>query len=268
MIRRKASKGYLLITQNDHAEVAGRIAAHWGNQVFPVPSPRDAVVSAVECHDAGWSIHDDTPTLNEERRPASFYEMPVNWYTRLWVASVSAAAAQGGPMAGLIVSWHFTTLATLIPREDQADPVRNMLTDFMAAQHARRDDYCQALGLSRSMADCPPVASTREDHAAAYNWWLLRACDWLSLQLCDCELPEPMRAPPSMNGPTSAPLSARRTGDGNLVLEPWPLEVERLSLELSAKRVPSSRYRTQADLLRAYQCAPVEKLRYDLVPSC
>jgi hypothetical protein len=263
MIRRNGSKDFLLITQNEHAALAGRIAAAWGNDGFCEPAPRDEVVTAIERHDAGWSIHDDKPTLNREHIPAAFYEMPVCLFVRVWVASVSAAAA-AGPMAGLIVSWHFTSLARLAPLDGESEAVHNSLSGFLAAQHCRQLDYCCALRLSHSMAASPPSPLTEQDHKVLYNLWLLRTCDWLSLMMCDDELPfqSPPDAPPGV-GPLVVTRKDRRT----LQLKPWPLKVPRLSVEIEGRKVPAGRYRSEADLLRVYAGAASRKISLNLVPS-
>ena len=43
-----------LVTQPDHAALAGWLAEHWGNEQFVVPAPREALVTAATHHDDGW----------------------------------------------------------------------------------------------------------------------------------------------------------------------------------------------------------------------
>ncbi len=268
MIRRNGPKGFLLITQNDHAALAAQIAAHWGNELFAAPDPREAVVTAIECHDAGWSIHDDKPFLNGQKIPASFYEMPVSAYVRVWVASVSAAAARGGPMAGLIVSWHFTGLSRFVPTQGQPEGVQNMLLDFAAAQHHRQEDYCDALHLSRSLANYPPMPLNERDAGAVYNLWVLRMCDWLSLLLCDDALPDALRdAPPVPEGVEAPAITACWKDRRTMCLEPWPLNVARLPVSVAGQRVPAGQYRREVDLIRVYEHSEAETLSYNLMPA-
>jgi hypothetical protein len=265
MIRRNGPKGFLLISQSDHAALAAQIATHWGNTLFPKPSPHDAVIAATECHDAGWSMHDDRPLLNEAKIPAAFYEMPVGSYIRIWVASVSAAAARGGPMAGLLVSWHFTALSQIVPAESSNEGLQNMLHDFAAAQQARRVEYCDALGLSKGCVQYPPAAASERDAEAIYNLWVLRMCDWLSLLLCDDGLPEPLREPPAVPpGCRANPITARWKNRQTLYLDPWPLQVGSLALDISGLRIPGGEYRRDADLLRVFEKAPTETLSFQL----
>ena len=50
MIIHDASNGHLtLITQTDHSNLVGELAAHWGNADFAAPEPYDSVVRAPRC---------------------------------------------------------------------------------------------------------------------------------------------------------------------------------------------------------------------------
>jgi len=265
MIRRTDQDHYLLITQSDHAEISAQIAAEWGNGLFPPPKPRDEVLGAIECHDAGWSLHDDKPVLNHRKIPAAFYEMPYQWYVRVWVASIAAAAARGGPMGGLLVSWHFSQFARLAPLETLSEPVRLHLEDFIAAQYHRREDYCKILDLSRSMVDDHPVAKTKRDGDALYNYYLLKVSDWISLHLCDTDLPawirEPVRPFHDANVP---PIKAKWINGDVLRLNPWPFGVSHLSIKINCIRIPGGTYRRDSDLLRVYQNADSQILQLTL----
>jgi hypothetical protein len=43
-----------MITQNDHAQLSGLFAAHWGNDMFEKPRPYASLVRAAMFHDRGW----------------------------------------------------------------------------------------------------------------------------------------------------------------------------------------------------------------------
>lgn len=265
MIRRNGQKRYLLISQNEHAAISAHIASHWGNNIFAGPMPREEVVEAIASHHAGWSIQDDKPILNADKTPAAFYELPVQCYVRIWVASVSAASAQGGPMAGLLVSWHFTDLARHTPLDELEETVRLHLADFISAQRVRQADYCKALCLSPSMADYPPVPVTKRDLQAIYNFYLLRVCDWISFRLCDdnltgqlCELARE----PKWNG--NKPIKLSWADKKTLCMTPWPLDVSSLPIKICGLSVPCGKYRRETDLLRVYEKAARESLSFSL----
>ncbi len=54
MIISENSEYYRMITQNDHGDLAGQFAAHWGNGPFAKLNPYQPMVLAAEAHDNGW----------------------------------------------------------------------------------------------------------------------------------------------------------------------------------------------------------------------
>ncbi len=46
MIISENSDSYRMITQNDHGDLAGQFAAHWGNGPFAKPNPYQPLVLA------------------------------------------------------------------------------------------------------------------------------------------------------------------------------------------------------------------------------
>ena len=84
MIRIATASGYTLVTHQEHARLAGRFAAHWGNAHFPSPAPAallPELVLAVSSHDDAWAVRDATPFLTREGRPAAFTRELVGAYS-------------------------------------------------------------------------------------------------------------------------------------------------------------------------------------------
>jgi hypothetical protein len=54
MIVAEGPSQYRLITQNDHGDLAGQFAAHWGNDKFARLKPYGSMVLAAKAHDNGW----------------------------------------------------------------------------------------------------------------------------------------------------------------------------------------------------------------------
>jgi Protein of unknown function (DUF3891) len=48
MIIAESSEHYRMITQNDHGDLAGQFAAHWGNEQFARLRPYSSMVLAAE----------------------------------------------------------------------------------------------------------------------------------------------------------------------------------------------------------------------------
>lgn len=92
MIRREDSDFWLLISQVDHAYLAGDLAAAWGNpQVAELPEP-DLLVPAVRDHDEGWREWEKSPKVDAGRGvPRDFLEMPMTDATAIWRRSIDVS---------------------------------------------------------------------------------------------------------------------------------------------------------------------------------
>ena len=66
MIVAEGPEQYRLITQNDHGDLAGQFAAHWGNDKFARLNPYQSMVLAAEAHDNGWWNWDINPSVNDQ----------------------------------------------------------------------------------------------------------------------------------------------------------------------------------------------------------
>lgn len=268
MIRRNHSDCFLLIPQNDHAALSGLIATTWGNDDWPSPVPLKEVLLAIHFHDAGWPMHDEKPTINSDGVPTTFYEMEPRLDLRLWCSSIAGATAQGGPMAGLIVSWHFASLADSLPVNPEDEETQNALTDFRNTQYARRREFCRELSLSSSLAEIPPIPEKDDDRMVVYNYCILRVCDWISLVLCDNELPSFIRnSPPDLDPDGRHQLRTHWIEPAQLGVAPWPFKVDRLSLSVQGRLVAKKKYEDNGELQKAYEEAEVETLPFLLCPS-
>ncbi len=281
MIVRRRTDDLLLVTQEDHAHLAGRLADLWGNGRFASPKPRDLFVTAVEHHDAGWSLHDSQPTLNPKHYPADFFEMPIASYVRMWVASVAAAAARSGPMGGLLVSLHFCRLAEQIPLNDEPEAVQLLVQDFVRCQKHRQADYRSTLGLTLSGNNGRLYPHSDKDRELLYHFDVLRAVDWMSLILCARELPEfmhnwhgrwmpdhhaPEQGAPAGSHGSNGSVACRWEDECTLRWSPWPLSQQEFIHVLPVRRIPNGVYRKDQDLQRVYEGAPDEHLTVTLLP--
>src|SRR5687768_7604223 len=119
MIRRQQGDDWLLITQHDHALLAGELAEHFGNDRFAPPDPMESVLKGVRLHDSGWPLHDDNePTLNARGEPLDVFEVSRPIALKVWQASVDRAAAQD-PYAGLLTSLHVLSLSVFATSETE-----------------------------------------------------------------------------------------------------------------------------------------------------
>ena len=118
MLKTKRGAQVWLITQPAHAELAGKMAAHWGNEEFAVPGHfaasadperlRREVVLAVAEHDNGWWEWEADPPLSaEDGLPQSLGEVlenPVAGMER-WRLGVPRLADRH-PYASLLIGDH------------------------------------------------------------------------------------------------------------------------------------------------------------------
>jgi hypothetical protein len=115
------------------------------------------------------------------------------------------------------------------------------------------------------MADDPPVPVTTRDLRTLYNLYLLRVCDWISFQLCDHTLKGELRDlayEPRWNG--NGTIVCNWADEKTLCLSPWPLDVSRLPVTISALSIPCGKYRRESDLLRVFEQADQKTLSFSL----
>jgi hypothetical protein len=122
MIRIETDSGWILVEHPEHARLAGRFAARWGNTDFPPPEPRADVLTAVSRHDDAWAARDALPFLTREGRPSAFSRELVGRYSAFeeidfadYLAVRGNAAevvAADNPYAAIVISMHTVSLLT------------------------------------------------------------------------------------------------------------------------------------------------------------
>jgi len=222
--QQQPSAEYWLITQPDHAALAGSIAAALGPPLAPRLEPE--VIQGIAVHDDGWAALDaQAPCANG--RPLSFLEHPPATFVPAWAASIDRAQ-RVAPIAGAIVSQHFSRLGQerANARLDSAED-RQRLLDFLAREKARQ----QRLSSGRSAGE------------VAFLTDILQFCDLLSLYLC-CGAQQNVEFPQKLAG---RPLRLRRIPSRKgaaqraavCQFEPSPLAAG-VDLAVMARRFPAS----------------------------
>ncbi|MBI3837286.1 MAG: DUF3891 family protein [Planctomycetia bacterium] len=245
MIRRDSSATpensgrWILIPQIDHARLAGRLAEHWGAGLFAPLVPRDDLLWAVYHHDDGWREWDETPEVDPMRgRPRSFVEMALDDSLEIWDASIRSAE-RAGKLQGLVVAGHFCALLRRASAWNNDEPARPAVQRFL-------DNYESMMpSWQRSWQAENPLENTPERARQALAQ--LQFFDSLSLWFC-CALasePEMIETP---GGPV---LSITPLDPVHMVLEPWPLGVESLNLEVPGRSIPVGRYASRSEVAAA-----------------
>ena len=235
MIRREAENNqWILISQVEHARLAGLLAGAWNDEAFA--GRRAEMVSAVDHHDDGWSAWEVAPKVDAQSgHPLDFLETPLTDSLAIWRDSIAAAASKAGPLAGYMVSGHFSALLRSSSRlKDQAVNAA-LADDFLRQQGEQQSAWLAASHIDRASAD------------RAVGW--LQLFDAISLWLCCAEGHEAE----TFDTPTGQSLAFRpqQADAHDLRVLPWPFEPPRLELIAVGRALPAAKYANPSDLATA-----------------
>jgi hypothetical protein len=235
---------WMLISQVEHARLAGALAAAWSDRVAPLPAPHDEMIEAVTKHDDGWIAWELRPTVLEGR-PREFLEMPFDEALAIWRRSI-AVAQTVGPMAGYAVSRHFGILAqSAKDREPRSFAWLDLADEFLEEQaelQAQWQAECQARYGLEAGADRTYKAVD-----------LLRFFDFASLWFCRASRSEPETIGIGAEASVTFHPEGKPESPGGAVmrLEPWPLAGDRLEVAVVGRVVPAIDYPTADSLAKA-----------------
>jgi hypothetical protein len=282
MIRRESGSDWLLITQDDHARLAGELAGHVGNQLFDRPAPSAAFVQAVTLHDCGWPLHDNEPTLNAAGEPIDVFETTPHIGLKVWSASADRAAATD-PRAGLLVSLHTLSLSIGAAGAKQFlaknfdlnhPPTRFEMNKFQHRQVELQESLRRKLGLPTDLPlkhGLSIDSKSPAERELLFQFRLLQAMDQISLALC-CNKPPVSEITPVQARPGGRTLSLRlrRTNDQTLQVSPWPFDLGELKLHIPHRRLAATAFSPdaegEAEFRRAYNAATVEQFEVTIIP--
>lgn len=274
MIRIATETGYILVPHQEHARLAGRFAAHWGNALFPKPAAPVAlphVLTAVARHDDAWAERDASPFLTREGRPSAFTRELVGAYSAFeeidladYLAvrgAATEAVAKTDLFAAILVSMHTHNLLT-----EQADLAtikpadRPLHAAFVEGQLVRQSELAASLP--------PELAAEASPEKLRRAFEFLQFCDNLSLIVCvGYEQPRPVRhTHPDATGSRRV-ITCTPLGDSAYRLSPWPFDRDTLAFTVPVRRVAADACADLASFRTAYAAAPVEQLAIRLVSA-
>src|SRR5690349_3605110 len=103
MIVRRHGGDLLLITQVDHAMLAGRIMSAWRAGGLPGLSTRARILDATARHDIGWLTVDAAPTIDPPSgAPHDFLNGPLPLRQGVWPRALDLLAADDRYVAALV----------------------------------------------------------------------------------------------------------------------------------------------------------------------
>jgi len=206
---------FLLITQPDHAHLAGEILSLWRAGGLPDNPRRDDLLFAAREHDNGWREADAAPRWDAERgRPHDFITLPARERIEVWERGACRFAAER-PYASLLIARHALNLFGGRRGEEGWDRLLDFLEDF-----AR--DLLEQTGVE-------PETLEKD-----YRW--IDLADQISLAACARR-----REPAGRHGVRIVPR------DGAIGLDPFPL-AGATTFRVACRRIPARSYRGDANL--------------------
>lgn len=222
MIVRPAQGARHLITQPDHAALAGRIMAQWSS--LATAERRDVILRAVRDHDNGWREPDAAPTCDPATGAVrDFIGVPAAVKQGVWPRALAGLA--DAPWAAALVAHH----AISVYDRFRADPE---WTEFFAQLEAARARHVAASGL--------PMEALVRDYV------YVRLGDLASLAFCNAW------SEPQVLGPWTIRLLDGRT----LLVEPNPFAHD-VPIAVEARALPLTRWTSDDELRAAWRDAPV-----------
>ena len=260
IVRYESDGSIVMITQNDHAQLSGLFAAHWGNKEFEKPRPYGSMVRAAMFHDRGWIRYETGPQLNSETGKTPNYREVPNDRAQLeafewagdWLSDIDA-------YAGLMIARHRTGLW---------QGRYGVITHPPAIQRGRLPGDIEAF-IARSEAKQKSTAEKLDSKELAVNYNLLQVWDMMSLYICSNEMPKPDRIEPvpvsytvqQGIAMTLAPLETQTIG-----LDPYPFDQPYLTTNVIFRRLTESRFEDSAELQSAYFKTAPQITSFRLVP--
>jgi hypothetical protein len=271
MIRIETETGWTLIEHREHARLAGRMAARWGNDEFAPPEPRADILTAVNRHDDAWAERDAVPFLTRQGRPSAFSRELVGTYSafeEIDLADYLAvrgratdAVAAESPYAAIIVSMHtFDLLTSQADLRGMSDSDKVLHRKFLDGQLMRQVELIDTLGGGQDVnEDLAPSQVLR-----AFEF--LQACDSLSLAVC-VRFPSEiaLRHRHARRDETFAELICTPLGADTYRVDPYPFDADELNLYVPGRNLPGKKFASETALRAAYAAAPVERIPVKIV---
>jgi Protein of unknown function (DUF3891) len=225
MIVRSYASSRLLITQPDHAALAGRIMANWRTRGLPDDLNRASICRAVGAHDVGWREVDLAPLVDPANgQILDFVTAPVEVRQSVWPRAVERLADD--PFAAALVAEHAIQIYSRF-HQDAA------WIAFFQTMAALRDEQARRASVS--------IETLR----AAY--FFVRAGDLISLTFCTGWLD-----PQTIDG-----HEIKLIGPNDVGIRPDPFDGVTVPFEISARALPNRRFASADEAAQMFHEAPI-----------
>lgn len=246
MIVYEREDSYVMITQDDHAQVSKQIAEHCKDDFYYASKYNEEVILAIQEHDRGWIDPDKSPLWNDKsEEPFSFIDYPTDLKNSFYEKGLDEVEGMG-KYACLLCSLHYSSFV-----QDAEEPA---VQEFWNIEKQRQDRLYDELGI---------IGNEEKKKTLMYHLDLLKFSDFLSLYIC---LHEPgnnkKKHPFFKNGfpqmflfATEEPIIASWENEELIFLSFSPLKSE-LVVKLPYKEVMKEQIEKDG-LLQAFKDTPV-----------
>lgn len=277
MIIAENSEHYRMITQNDHGDLAGQFAAHWGNEQFARLKPYQSMVLAAEAHDNGWWDWDVYPSVDEQGVPLPFTRTPREIRSGFYGRGIDNVIGRD-LYAGLMVSMHgvglpqkrYGTMPTMADRQDEFSQ------RFIAEREPTHKVLIEKIRKSEQ------YAGMDSQEQIWLNYLMMQVFDRLSLFFCanfDLTTVPPtgahtagkgyygpsVKPTPVRLGEEDTELKLRAVDPKTVVVEPYPFDQSPLRVSVRAKLIPRFAYKSQEEFREVYAKAQREQFEFTLM---
>ena len=270
MLKTLKNEKLWLVTQPDHAQVAGYLAAHWGNDDFVRPGYfasasdpeqlRAETVMAVAQHDNGWWEWEATPELAAvDGFPSGLADVLKNQQEGMNRWRLGLGRFDNAPYANLLISHHAYWLYAVGTQSDP-DPAfvhplfwnrssgelysghRKQELDFLAELEELQKQWVEVI--RRDAA----TASWVEPENLHPHARLLQLLDGVSLSLCSALIPASsgesrglgedefeLRDVPRRSWGDRVTIQVTPVGERRIALSPYPFDQDPLTVSVLAR---------------------------------
>jgi len=280
MIISENSDYYRMISQNDHGDLAGQFAAHWGNDRFDQLKPYQSMVLAAETHDNGWWDWDIYPSIDDNGVPIPFTRTPREFRSNFYGKGIDNVIARDA-YAGLIVSMHgvglgqkrYGTMPSMVERDDPYSQ------HFIAEREPTHKDMIDKLSRLEQ------YAGLTSQERIWHNYLLMQVFDRLSLFFCSnfdittvaaagshtkegkAYYGSTIKPTPMKPGEEDGQIQLRVLDRQTCVIDPYPFDSSPLRVSVRGKLIQKRKYRSQEEFREIYGKAQRQEFTFTLLKN-
>jgi hypothetical protein len=277
MIIAESDEHYRMITQNDHGDLAGQFAAHWGNEQFARLKPYHSMVLAAEAHDNGWWDWDVYPAVDDQGIPLPFTRTPREIRSQFYGKGIDNVIARD-LYAGLIVSMHgvglpqkrYGTMPTMADRQDEFSQ------RFIAEREPTHKEMIEEIRKTEQ------YAGMDSQEQIWFNYLMMQVFDRLSLFFCAnfdvTTVPATgahsagkgyygpsIKPTPVKLGQEDGEIKLRAIDQKTVLVEPYPFDESPLAVSVRGKLIPRIAYKSQDEFREVYAKSRRKEFEFTLM---